>query len=123
MLKLCDMSKQKLNKITGTRAFQYFKVSGLGFLALIYFRFGFGAVELKYWVLAITSVVATVALIMGGVKVSHKQPTSLIIFIGTFSVFIAHIPITLFGNDESPIFLIALAIIPTTLVISSITKK
>ena len=106
------MSK-KSNKKIDPKASHYFKVLGLALLALIYFKFGVGAITLEFWVLAIASFLATVTLIIGGVKVSRKQPPSLVVFIGTLAVFIAHIPITIFGNDESPIFLIVLAIIPT----------
>ena len=74
------MIKQKSDKIISSKTTQYAKVSGLAILALIYFRFGFGAIELKFWALAITSMVATTVLIIGGVKVSQKKPALLLMY-------------------------------------------
>ncbi len=117
------MNKRKPSKAMKPRTNQYFKVTSLALLALIYFRFGAGAITLEFWVLAIASFVATIALIIGGVKVSRKQPASWVVLTGTLAAFIAHIPITMFGNDESPIFLIVLAIVPAIALISLLYNR
>ena len=116
------MSKQKSDKLINSKTTQYAEVPGLALLALIYLRFGLGAVELRFWALAITSMIATTVLIIGGVKVLQKKPASLIVFVGTLLVFITHIPITMFGKDESPIFLILLAVTPTIAGINLLLK-
>jgi hypothetical protein len=88
------------------------KISSLCFVAILYFRFGVGALTLDFWVLAVAVFIATISLVLGINKISRDMPAYSIIFWGTLLAFIAHIPITAFEDDESPIFLIALAIAP-----------
>jgi peptidoglycan/LPS O-acetylase OafA/YrhL len=56
--------------------------------------------------------VAAGALALGSYRVFRGQPAAAVVFLGTVPLFLLHIPVTILDRSESPIFLIASAVVP-----------
>lgn len=85
---------------------------GLVLLAVIHLLFAQGAASIGIWVQAIPALLAVFTFLLSTYRVIKGLTVALIIFFGTLPLWLVHIPITIFVEDESPIFLIASSITP-----------
>lgn len=81
-------------------------------LAYLYSQLTIGAAGIGIWVQALPALLATVALIIGILRAIKDKPTLIVMFWGTLPAWLIHIPITIIIEDESPIFVIATALVP-----------
>lgn len=81
-------------------------------LALLHLLFAQGAAGIGIWVQAIPAILAVFTFVLSTYRVIKGLPVAAIIFFGTLPLWLVHIPITIFVEDESPIFIITTGITP-----------